>query len=186
MSKPSKADELYQHFLEVPEYKVAEIIQGRLVTHPRPAARHATAASVLGGKLMGPFMHGEDGPGGWVILDESELHLAKDILVPDLAGWRRERMPAIPDVVGFELAPDWICEVLSPSTSAIDRAEKLPIYARERVAHAWLVDPLEQTLEVLRLDAEQWQLTARYRDNAVIRPEPFDAVELRLGLLWMR
>ena len=82
------------------------------------------------------------GPGGWILLDEPELHLHGDVLVPDLAGWRRERMPELPDAAAFELAPDWICEVLSPSTAASDRAEKMPIYARERVAHVWLVDPI--------------------------------------------
>jgi Uma2 family endonuclease len=186
MSKPSRTDDLYQRFREVPQYQVAEIIQGRLVTQPRPAARHATAASLLGGELLGPFMRGKVGPGGWVILDEPELHLAQDILVPDLAGWRRERMPQIPDVVGFELAPDWICEVLSPSTAAMDRADKLPIYARHEVAHAWLVDPLAKTLEVFELASQQWRLLAAYRDDSVIRAAPFDAVELELGVLWMR
>jgi Uma2 family endonuclease len=186
MSKPSRTDDLYRRFLEVPEYKVAEIIHGQLITHPRPAARHTTAASLLGSELSAPFMRGIGGPGGWVILDEPELHLGEDILIPDLAGWRRERMPLIPDVTGFELAPDWICEVLSPSTRATDRADKLPIYARHQVAHAWLVDPLDQTLEVLQLAAEQWRLLATYRDNAVIRAEPFDAIELELGVLWMR
>lgn len=186
MSKPSRTDDLYRRFLEVPEYKVAEIIQGRLITHPRPASRHATAASLLGAKLLEPFMCGNGGPGDWVILIEPELHLARDILVPDLAGWRRERMPTIPDVTGFELAPDWVCEVLSPSTSATDRADKLPIFARHQVGHAWLVDPLAQTLEVLQLASEQWRLLATYRDGALVSAEPFDAIELELGVLWMR
>jgi Uma2 family endonuclease len=186
VSKLSKTDDLYQRFLEVPEYKVAEIIQGRLVTHPRPTLRHATAASVLAAKLLEPFMCGGGGPGDWVILIEPELHLARDILVPDLAGWRRERMPRIPDVTGVELAPDWICEVLSPSTSATDRADKLPIYASHQVGHAWLVDPLAQTLEVLQLFSERWRLLATHRDHAVVRAEPFDAIELQLGVLWMR
>lgn len=125
-------DEVYQRFLATPEYRVAEIIQGQLITHPRPAARHARAATALGGELY-PLSRGRPGEAGWVILVEPELHLAHDILVPDLAGWRRDRMPEIPDVVGFELPPDWICEVLSPSTAALDRTAKLPIYARHQV-----------------------------------------------------
>lgn len=133
MSKPAVSDAVYQEFLATPEYKVAEIIQGRLITHPRPASPHAMAASALGAKLFDPFSLGERGPGGWVMLDEPELHLAHDILVPDLAGWRRERMPEMLEVAAFELAPDWLCEVISPSTAAVDRADKLHIYARHQV-----------------------------------------------------
>jgi Uma2 family endonuclease len=138
----------------------------------------------LGGELYGPFSRDE--AGGWVILDEPELHLAQDILVPDLAGWRRERMPEIPDLAAFELAPDWICEVLSPSTAATDRADKLPIYARHGVMHAWLVDPLDKTLEILRLTQQQWLLLGTYRDEAKVRAEPFEALELELSALWAR
>jgi Uma2 family endonuclease len=185
MSERNKTDEVYQQFLATPDYKVAEIIGGRLITQPRPAARHASAASVLSGELYGPFSRGKANPGGWVILVEPELHLANDILVPDIAGWRRERMPEIPDVAGFELAPDWICEVLSPTT-ALDRAEKLPIYARHDVQHAWLVDPRGQTLEVFKLFSRQWLLLGTYRDHVKVRAEPFDAIELDLGALWAR
>ncbi len=186
MSGPLKSDDVYQQFLATPEYKVAEIIQGRLITHPRPGSPHAMAASALGAKLFEPFGLGERGPGGWVILDEPELHLAHDILVPDLAGWRRERMPEMLEVAAFELAPDWICEVLSPSTAAVDRADKLPIYARQQVSYAWLVDPLAQTLEVLKLSSQQWQLLETYRNDAKVRAEPFDAIELELATLWGR
>jgi Uma2 family endonuclease len=126
------------------------------------------------------------GPGGWIVLDEPELHLHGDVLVPDLAGWRRERMPELPDAAAFELAPDWVCEVLSPSTAAVDRADKLPIYAREGVQHAWLLDPTAKTLEVLRLEGDAWRLLATWRDEAVVRAEPFDAFELDLAVLWAR
>ena len=127
MSDSPQDDDLYARFHAVPQYEVAEIIRGGLVTHPRPAARHATASSILGAELIGPFRRGIGGPDGWVILDEPELHLGSDILVPDIAGWRRERMPQVPDVAAFELAPDWICEVLSPSTEAMDRANHLKL-----------------------------------------------------------
>jgi Uma2 family endonuclease len=122
-----------------------------------------------------------------VILDEPELHLrGGHVLVPDLAGWRRERMPEVPAAAAFELAPDWVCEVLSASTEATDRADKMPLYALERVGHLWLVDPLTRTLETYRLEGERWMLLATWRDDAVVRAEPFDAIELELGALWAR
>src|SRR5882757_4578268 len=142
MAGPAKRRATYADLLAVPNHVVAEIIAGDLITHPRPAAPHTRAASRMGALLDGPFDRGQGGPGGWVILDEPELHVHGDILVPDLAGWRRERMPEIPEAAAFELAPDWVCEVLSPGTEATDRADKMPIYAREKVAHVWLVDPL--------------------------------------------
>src|SRR5206468_11525374 len=130
----------YQDLLALPEHVVGEIIGGELIVSPRPGPRHAVAASVLGGELVPPYHSGRGGPGGWWILFEPELHLGDDVLVPDLAGWRRERMPAVPDVPFFTLAPDCLCEVTSPATRALDRVRKMPIYARERVGHLWLLD----------------------------------------------
>jgi len=186
MGDPAKRRATYDDLRAVPSHLVAEIIDGQLVTQPRPASRHARVASSLGGELYGPFDRGKGGPGGWVLLDEPEVHLHGDVLVPDLAGWRRERMPELPDAAAFELAPDWICEVLSPSTEARDRADKLPIYARERVAHVWLVDPVTQTLEALRLEDGRWVLLGTWRDDAKVHVEPFAAVELELGVLWAK
>lgn len=186
MGSTAKRQATYEDLLALPEHVVGEIIHGALVTHPRPAAPHANASSHLGWALTGPFRFGRGGPGGWVILDEPELHLHGHILVPDLAGWRRERMPELPNAPAFELAPDWICEVVSPSTQATDRADKLPIYAGEQVGHAWLVDPLARTLEVLRLEGQGWRLVGTWRDDAVVRAEPFDAIELELALLWAK
>lgn len=183
---PARRRATYEDLCAVPEHLVAEIIDGVLITNPRPAARHATASSSLGGELYGPFYRGRGGPGGWVILDEPELHLHGDIVVPDLAGWRRERMPEVPDATAFELAPDWVCEVLSPSTTSIDRTEKMPIYARERVRHLWLVDPIVRTLEAFRLEGERWMVLGTWRDEAKVRVEPFDAIELELANLWAR
>jgi Uma2 family endonuclease len=179
---------IYADILGVPSNLVAEIIGGALVTSPRPAARHARSTSRLSSSLGPPFDHGSGGPGGWIILYEPELHLGPDpdVLVPDLAGWRRERMPQMPDAPAFTLAPDWACEVLSASTEAHDRAGKLPIYAREQVAHVWLVDPLLQTLEVFRLEGERWMLVGVHRGAARVGIEPFAAVELDLALLWER
>ena len=134
-----------------------------------------------------PFGFGRGG-GGWILLDEPELHLGQgpDVLVPDLAGWRRERMPERPDGPYFTLAPDWVCEILSPSTARIDRTKKLEIYAREKIAHAWLLDPAAKTPEVYRLTGENWMLVASFADDAVVRAEPFDAIELELALLFAR
>jgi Uma2 family endonuclease len=184
VTSPARSRATYDDLLAVPANLVAELIDGVVHSHPRPGARHTNAASVLGEELGPPFRRGRGGPGGWVILDEPELHLAADVLVPDLAGWRRARLPEIPDVAYFSLPPDWICEVLSPSTAAVDRADKLPIYARERVLHAWLVDPIEKTLEVLRLDGNTYRVLATWRDSAFVRAEPFEAIALDLSLLW--
>jgi Uma2 family endonuclease len=186
MSQSPKRRATYEDLLAVPEPLVAEIIDGELVTQPRPASAHARATSRLGGSLMNPFDRGKGGPGGWILLDEPELHLHGDVLVPDIAGWRRTRMPEMPHAAAFELPPDWICETLSPSTAAIDRAGKLPIYAREKVGHAWFVDPLARTLEVFRLEGERWTLLGAWRDAARVRAEPFDELELELEALWER
>jgi Uma2 family endonuclease len=174
----------YADLEALPANVVGELIAGELYVSPRPASRHARASSVLGVKLGGPFDLGEGGPGGWFIVDEPELHFGEDALVPDLAGWKRERMPVFPDTAAFELAPDWVCEVLSPSTSSLDRSVKLPVYAREGVSHLWLLDPKARTLEVLRLDGEGYMLLGKHEADARVRAEPFEALELGLALLW--
>ena len=184
MSRPLKKGATYADLRAVPENFVAEILGGELYASPRPASPHALAAMALSTKLAGPFHFGENGPGGWWLLNEPELHFGADVLVPDIAGWRRERMPAIPNVSHFTLPPDWLCEVLSPSTERIDRQKKLTIYAREGVKHVWLVNPVLETLEVLRLDSERWSLIAVHEGHGAVRAEPFGAIELPLGALW--
>lgn len=182
--------EVIAGYRQAPEHMVAEIVNGELSLMSRPRPTHATASTSLTGELWGPFQRGRGGPGGWIILDEPELHLGPlpDVLVPDLGGWHRDRLsdvvfaPGAP--VGIGVVPDWICEVLSPSTEAFDRAEKMPIYAREGVGHAWLLDPELQTLEVFRLERERWVVAAVYRGEAKVRAEPFDAIELELSTLW--
>jgi Uma2 family endonuclease len=176
----------YEDLLAVPEHLVAEIIDGELYTTPRPAPRHARATTALAAALHGPFDTGRDGPGGWTILFEPELHLDEDVAVPDIAGWRRDRMPALPDTPYFTLAPDWICEVQSPSTAALDRAKKLRVYARQGVTNAWLVDPTARTLEVLRLARGDWSIVSTHSVADVVRAEPFEAIELDLSDLWER
>jgi Uma2 family endonuclease len=181
---PTRRPATYEDLLAVPDHLVAEILDGELYTSPRPAPRHADASSGLGGVLRSPFDRGRGGPGGWRILDEPELHLGCDVVVPELAGWRRERLPALPTDAYFSVAPDWVCEVISPSTAAMDRVKKLTIYAREQVRHAWLVDPLARTLEVLLLEGGRWTIRSTWSGLAVPRAEPFDAIELDLSLLW--
>jgi Uma2 family endonuclease len=184
MSKPAERLADYSHLLSAPPHLIAELIAGVLHTQPRPAPRHARAGSSLGVCLGGPFDHGRDGPGGWWILDEPECHLGADVLVPDLAGWRRSRMPELPDAAWFELAPDWVCEVLSPCTARHDRVRKLPIYARHGVGYLWLVDPDQLTLEAYRLSDGHWLLLTSHAEDDVVRAAPFEAVEFDLGKLW--
>jgi Uma2 family endonuclease len=185
MADPAARRATYEDVLAAPEHLVAEVIDGELSLQPRPAKPHAVATSALGEELGPPFKRGRGGPGGWVILDEPELHLGGDILVPDLAGWRKERMPKIvDDEPFFSIAPDWACEVLSRGTAVRDRTKKLPIYARERVSHVWLVDPILRTLEVLQLGAGAWTLLGTWANDARVRAEPFDAIELDLSILW--
>lgn len=183
-SRIEKPRATYEDLLKVPDHKVAEIVDGELYVSPRPAAPHALATSVLGANLSVPFHQGRGGPGGWWIVDEPELHFGEDVLVPDLAGWRRERMPQFPKAAFFTLAPDWLCEVLSPSTERLDRARKLGVYAREGVANVWLVNPDSRTLEVYRRSATNWVLLATQASDALVRAEPFDAIELDLLPLW--
>jgi Uma2 family endonuclease len=175
----------YEDVLNAPENKVAEILDGELFLSPRPAPRHSVISSELGMAIGNPFHRGSGGPGGWWILDEPELHFAEQVVVPDLAGWRRERLPAMPEEAFFSLAPDWVCEVLSPSTGRIDRGRKLRIYAEAGVAHAWFVNPLERMLEVLRLREGAWTIVAVCSDSDTVRIEPFEAIELELGRLWV-
>jgi Uma2 family endonuclease len=174
----------YDDLVAVPEHLVAEIVDGELWTSPRPAPRHARASTRLGHRLGPPFDEGQGGPGGWQILDEPELHLGEHTLVPDLAGWRLSRMPRLPETAYFALAPDWVCEVLSPSTAQLDRAKKLRVYAEHGVKHAWLVDPIARSLEVLRLQGAHWMLLDVHLGDVALRAEPFEAIELPLGTLW--
>jgi Uma2 family endonuclease len=185
MAEALERSKTYQDVLNAPPNKVAELVDGELYLSPRPAGPHSMAASALGEELGPPFKRGRGGPGGWIIMGEPELHLGADVLVPDLAGWRRERMAVVQrSPAYFTLAPDWICEVLSPSTTRIDRIKKLPIYATAGVRHAWLVDPLARLLETYRLEGEHWSLLATHADDARIRAEPFEAIELDLSILW--
>jgi Uma2 family endonuclease len=182
---PFERPATYEDLVRLPDHVVAEIVDGELHASPRPAPRHAVAYAGLTGLLHPAFNSGRTGPGGWWILAEPELHLGCDVLVPDLAGWRRTRMPRIPEATYFPLAPDWICEILSPSTASLDRTQKLAVYAREGVSHAWLIDPIARTLEILRLEVGNWTAIATHAGEVAIRVEPFDAIEFNLGEFWV-
>ena len=178
----------YEDLMQVPDTKVAEIIDGELIVTPRPASPHAFAATRISIDLLAPF-DGPPGippiPGGWWLLLEPELHFGDDVLVPDWAGWRRERLPVLENVPFFTLAPDWVCEVISPSTGRVDRSRKMRHYATDGVAYLWLVDPLLQTLEMYRLEAGRWIVVGTYGGDDIVRAEPFGAIEIRLGRWWL-
>ena len=175
----------YADLLAIPDHQVAELIDGELFVNPRPATPYARASSRLGGELYGPFERGRGGPGGWIFLDEPELHFDGDVVVPDLAGWRTEHFPAeATDAPYITAAPDWVCEVVSPSTARLDRTRKSVVYARVSVTHTWLIDPRARTLEVLRLTDGRWLQLAVHSNDDRVRAEPFQEFELELAALW--
>lgn len=188
-NQPRRPDATYADLEALPEHVVGEIIDGELVANPRPRSRHARTSTHLGASITPAFdrlPNGPDRPGGWWILDEPQLHFGRHVLVPDLAGWRHERMPELPDVAFFTLAPDWVCEVISPTSGRRDRIQKARIYAQCGVAWLWLVDPLQHIVEVLRLDGEHWQLVDTWGgDDDAARIPPFDAIGLELSRWWM-
>lgn len=179
----------YEDLLEVHPHLVAEILFGTLVTHPRPAPRHGGATLALGAILAPPWQFGRDGPGGWIFVDEPELHLGPHVVVPDLAGWRRERLSAPIDKAYFTLAPDWVCEALSPSTERWDKGEKRRIYAHYGVPYLWHIDARVHSLETFErpaapADDESWLLTGTFFDRDEVRAAPFEALGFPLELLW--
>jgi Uma2 family endonuclease len=186
MSLPKKERNLYQDLEHLPEGVVGEILNGSLITSPRPAPRHIRSASVLGSTLFEPFDRGRGGPGGWWILTEPEIRLNGDVLVPDLAGWKRERVPVIPtDKPYFDIAPDWVCEILSNSTARVDRMIKMPIYAREKVNFIWLIDPERKTLEVYSRSESFWTQIQVFAEDMLVKAMPFQDCEIALSSLWL-
>lgn len=186
MTDPARRRATYQDVLDAPPDKIAEVIHGELHLGSRPRFSHASVASSLTAELVAPFQRGRGGPGNWTFLYEPELHLNDDILVPDLAGWRCERLPVIEDVAFETIPPDWLCEILSRSTEKIDRIDKLPIYAAAGVKHVWLIHPIRRTLEVFRHHDGKWLTVATHHDDQRVRAEPFDEVEIDLSILWHR
>ena len=183
-AQPKLRPPTYADIEALPPHLRGEIVEGVLEVTPRPAPKHALASSEISGDLTAPFSRGRGGPGGWWILFEPELHLGPDILVPDLAGWSRERLPELPDTAWFELAPDWVCEVLSPSTARTDRVKKMRVYARERIPWVWLVDPIARYVETYRLEGDEYSMSGDFGDDEYLRAEPFDAVAFDLLPWW--
>jgi Uma2 family endonuclease len=177
---------LYDRLLALPAGLTGEIINGQLRTQPRPAWPHILAGSRLGADIESAYGRGRGGPGGWWIVDEPEIHFVLDseVTVPDIAGWRRERMPAPPEGHKIQVVPDWVCEIFSPSSKSTDREEKMPLYAHHGVDFAWLVDPKTRTLEVYeRIDAA-WRPLGMFRDDDTVSAKPFDAITIHLTDLW--
>jgi len=174
----------YADLEAVPPHLVAEILFGELVTHPRPVLRHGRATSVLGMIIGGPYQLGTGGPGGWVFVDEPELHLGPHVVVPDIAGWRRERFTEATDKAYSEIAPDWVCETLSPSTERYDKGEKREIYSSFGVGHLWHLDPRVRMLETFERRDRAWLLTATFFDADEVSAAPFTDLKFSLGLLW--
>jgi Uma2 family endonuclease len=185
--KMAPSDDLYAQLEALPENLTGEIINGHLYTQPRPAGPHAEAESGLEIDIGSAYHRGRGGPGGWWILTEPEIHFIRDteVLVPDLAGWRRERMPRLPRDHRFEVVPDWVCEILSPSTARKDRVTKMPVYARYGVPYLWLVDPLAHTLEAFALHDGRWTVIGLFQEQDAVSVEPFTEIALELGALWI-
>lgn len=186
MNHPARRRANYEDVLESPPHVVAEVVDGVLYQTPRPALPHVAAASVVGEELGPPFKRGKDGPGGWMILYEPEIHLGADIVVPDVGGWRRTTLPILPDDAYLTVAPDWVCEVASPRTRALDRGKKLDVYQRENVRHVWIIEPLDEFLEVLELDGASYRIVQRVSGVERARLVPFDAIEFDVAALWAR
>lgn len=186
---------LYEQLEGLPPGLTGEILNGQLYTQPRPSGPHGHAAVSLDRRIGRRYDDGDDGPGGWWILIEPEVHFVRDqeVAVPDLAGWRRERMPHIPEGHRFEVVPDWICEILSPSTASKDREIKLPLYAWYGVAHVWLLDPQRRTLEAYELATPgpgkpipgDWRLVVEAGGKDCVRVPPFPELDLELAALWV-
>lgn len=184
MAEPARKRAIYEDLYDIPENMTGEIIDGELIVSPRPAVEHGYSAFFLGGKLT-PFYLGKGGrPGGWIIIGEPEVAFGEDILVPDLAGWKRERF-AKSGYNWIAVTPDWVCEVLSPGTFRKDKIKKSPVYAKHGVKHFWIIDPLARSLEVFRLESGKWLLIGVYAENDLVRAEPFAEIEIELGSLWL-
>ncbi len=176
----------YQDVLDAPPHKIAELINGELMLQPRPAKPHSRAGSILGMLLGPPYQLARGGPGGWDIVFEPEMHLGEQVLVPDLGGWRSAAKTfEEPNLAFHSTPPDWVCEVLSPSTQRIDRLRKMPIYAQHGVQYVWLVHPIDRTVEVYRLTEGQWLLIGTHADAEVVHLEPFQELGLELEELWL-
>jgi hypothetical protein len=174
----------YADIEALPPHVTGEILFGTLHTQPRPASPHTFAASALGMRIGPPFQFGNGGPGGWVIIDEPELHLGPHVVVPDVAGWKRERLVGKTDGPWIDVAPDWACEVLSASTRTWDKRDKMRIYATYQVPHLWHLDPVTRFLEVFRRQDQNWLLIETYAADDLVSAPPFESLSFKLNDLW--
>ena len=185
MGEPARRKAVYEDLFKLPENMTGEILEGELHATPRPHSRHGRVATRLSVRIAAPYDFGDSGgPGGWVIIVEPELMLGEHVLVPDLAGWRQERLPSPPVNNWIDITPDWVCEILSPSTQSIDRVKKMPIYAAYGVAWLWLIDPIAKVLETFKLKEGAWTVLGNYAEKDVARAEPFPEAVIDLGELW--
>jgi len=184
MAEPAKKRATYEDLYTIPENMTGEIIDGELIVSPRPSRKHVYTTSTLGSEIGPAYHSGRGGPGGWIILIEPEIGLGEDIVVPDLAGWKRERIPASEEHNWISVCPDWICEILSPGTARTDRVKKMRVYARHELAHLWLIDPIDKTLEAYRFQSGSFMVAGVYGENEKVRLEPFPEVEIDLSNLW--
>jgi Uma2 family endonuclease len=184
MTKPVRTLATYADLEKVPPHLVAEIIHGVLETHPRPVGRHGVAQGALQGEIYNPYQRGRGGPGGWLFIPEPQLHLGAHVLVPDVAGWKRERLPDVPKTPGITTAPDWVCEVLSPATAKRDRGAKQAIYAEFGISYFWVVDPANRLIDAYQLVAGKWMLLGSVGGDDEVSLPPFEAARFTLDLLF--
>ena len=175
----------YEDLYTIPENMTGEIIDGEMSVTPRPSARHIYSGTRFGSVLVAGYDFGSGGPGGWIILDEPEISFGEDILVPDLAGWKKERFSVSEEHNWISVVPDWVCEIISPGTVRKDRIQKMPIYGRHDVPYVWLIDPIAKSLEIFRLESGRWTVAGLYAENDKVRAEPFEQMEINLADLWL-
>lgn len=185
MGEPAKKRATYDDLYTIPDNMVGEIVDGELHAMPRPSPKHAKAASDLSGIVISSYRFGRGGPGGWIILYEPEIQLGEHTLVPDIAGWKKERFPLHVETNWIEVVPDWLCEVLSPGTMRLDKTKKMPIYAEYGVRHIWLVNPMEKTLDVFKLVSGGWMVSNSFVEDDRVIAEPFQEIEIDLAEIWL-
>ena len=173
-------------WLREPAEKRYELIDGDLIEKAAPDFSHGSAQAGLIAHLH-PWFHQRDGgdrPGGWWIASEVDVVLDDNGFRPDIAGWRRERVPEMPKTRPVRVRPDWICEIVSESNATTDTIKKLRRYHQAGVPHYWLLDPATRTLAVYRHAAEGYQSVLVAEAGETARAEPFEAIELRIAALF--
>jgi len=186
MGELAKEKATYEDLYKIPDNLIGEIIDGELIVTPRPSRKHVVCATALGAAVTAPYQFGQgNGPGGWIFAIKPEIGLGEQILVPDLAGWKRERFPVEEDHNWISTVPDWVCEILSPSTFRTDKVKKMPVYAHHGVGHIWLIDPVAMTMDAFGLESGKWVLLGSFAENDKVRAEPFQEIEINLEALWL-